>query len=379
VLEGWVSLGQIASAAQLVSITTGLLSKNYNPTVDLILSVGSMLSAANMKLDAIYDRIELLHADIQNLRAEVEAVPLKTVEIEFGLTLRARAKKIARIMEDKDAYFGNQKGLFEDLFAATSKLETAVEDYIEVCRDNKFDGITHVILATDALYRAYLILMGFEATSHGIAIPVGRMVNTLQYSVDTVTDAVEDSRIGLAKLAVVAEENAATYQLPYAWFTRKIEADAVPLIVSSLIAQKKANVPNHKFTPEMYWNPRDNAYEHVIGADGKIQGSWSYSYNLLEIDSVAPALDAGSYGLKPLELLNDSKMTAISAEENDDTLWELGGGDKMTIVKKLTKIEDEYNALVARYYNVNLTLHSCRHFTTIMGRRLERRKEVYAA
>ncbi|WP_171180714.1 hypothetical protein [Ruegeria sp. HKCCD8929] len=361
-----------------MSITTGLLSKNYNPTVDLILSVGSMLSAANMKLDAIYDRIELLHADIQNLRAELEAVPLKTVEIEFGLTLRSRAKKIARIMEDKDAYFGNQKGLFEDLFAATSKLETAVEDYIEVCRDNKFDGITHVILATDALYRAYLILMGFEAMSNGIAIPVGRMVNTLQYSVDTVTDAIEDSRIGLAKLAVVAEENATTYQLPYAWFTRRLEADSVPLVVNSLIAQRKANVPNHKFYPEVYWNPQDNAYEPVIGTDGKIQGSSSYSYNLLEIDGVAPALDAGSYGLKPLELLNDSKMTAISAEENDDTLWELGGRDKMTIVKKLTKIEDEYNALVARYYNVNLTLHSCRHFTTVMGQRIDRIKEVYA-
>jgi hypothetical protein len=374
-----MSLGQIASAAQLVSITTGLLSKNYNPTVDLILSVGSMLSAANMKLDAIYDRIELLHADIQDLRAEVEAVPLKTVEIEFGLTLRARAKKIARIMEDKGAYFGNQKSLFEDLFAATSKLETAIEDYIEVCRDNKFDGITHVILATDALYRAYLILMGFEAMSNGIAIPVGRIVNTLQYSVDTVTDAVEDSRIGLAKIATVAEENATTYQLPYARFTRRLEADAVPLIVSSLIAQKKVNVPNHKFFEEMYWNPRDNAYEPVIGRDGKISGRWRHSYNLLEIDSVAPALDAGSYGLKTLELLNDSKLTAISAEENDDTLWEVGGGDKMTIVKKLTRIEDEYNALVARYYNVSLNLHSCRHFTAVMGNRIDRIKEVYAA
>jgi hypothetical protein len=373
-----VSLGQIASAAQLVSITTGLLSKNYNPTVDLILSVGSMLSATNMKLDAIYDRIELLHADIQDLRAEVEAVPLKTVEIEFGLTLRSRAKKIARIMEDKDAYFGNQKALFEELYTATSKLETAVEDYIEVCRENKFDGITHVILASDALYRAYLILMGFEAMSNGIAVPVGRIVNTLQYSVDTVTDAIEDSRIGLAKLAVVAEEMTTAYQLPYAWFTRKLETDSVPLIVSSLVAQKKANVPNHKFSPEQYWNPRDNAYETVI-IDGQIQGSWSYNYNLLEIDSVAPALDPGTYGLKPLELLNDSKMTNISADQTDDTLWELGGGDKMTIVKKLTKIEDEYNALVARYYNVNLTLHSCRHFTSVMGQRIDRIKEVYAA
>lgn len=374
-----MSLGQIASAAQLVSITTGLLSKNYNPTVDLIMSVGSMLSAANMKLDAIYDRIELLHADIQNLRSEVEAVPLKTVELQLGVTLRSRAKKIARLMEDKDAYFGNQRAFFEDLYKATATLETAIEDYIEVCRENRFDGITHVILASDALYRAYLILMGFEAMSNGIALPVGRIVNTLQYSVDTVTDAIEDTRIGLAKLSIVAEEKATAYQLPYAWFTRRLETDSVPLIVSSLVAQKKANVPNHKFSPDMYWNPRDNVYEPVIGADGKVQGSWSYSYNLLEIDSVAPALDLVKLSLKPLELLNDSKLTNISADQNDATLWELGGGDKMTIVKKLTKIEDEYNALVARYYNVNLALHSCRHFRKIMGDRIGRIKEVYAA
>ncbi|MEM6822275.1 MAG: hypothetical protein AAF558_10070 [Verrucomicrobiota bacterium] len=364
-----VPLAQISSAAQIVSITTGLMSKNYDPTVDLLKSLGDMLSAVNMKLEAIYSRLDLMHKDIHALRVQVANIPARTVDLEMNLKLRAGTRTLSDFEARRPLYYGNEAAFYKDLEKEVDRHREDLLNYAESCRERGYDGILNIIIAGDALVRGYMNLFDIDAANSGIDLPMGRVVSDMMTIEQLLDEAINAKEIGL--IALKAETQREVFNIELRGINR-VTPHTQNRVMAEMLPRGQVQVLRPVF---------QLIYQDVPGDGWQVTGSrrtgTSYhevKFKVIDIDLPDDFIETKVPGL----LYDDASVKDISKSEMSDRYWHYDTSKGSSVVNELGNMEEKYNRHVAKHFEIAFALKAATEFQDILKQKIKDFKDIYA-
>lgn len=146
------SLGAVSAAFSLASGIGGFLSRGSNPTVPLLISLSQAVEALNIKIDAIDQKLDLMLAELFEIRQLVENLPYENQLLGLGIDMREpyssflELKPETQVESPSEAYLRAIPGIRD-------RMRTTRIRYLDLALQHRapaFEAVLQLALAQDA-------------------------------------------------------------------------------------------------------------------------------------------------------------------------------------------------------------------------------------
>lgn len=147
-----VTLATVSAAFNLASGIAGFLSRDANPTVPWLISLGEAVDALNIKIDAIDRKLDLMLAELFEIRQLVEKLPYENQLLGLGIAMREPYAAFLELKPETQSESPSEAYL-RAIPKIRDRMRTTRIRYLDLARQERapaFEAVLQLALAQDA-------------------------------------------------------------------------------------------------------------------------------------------------------------------------------------------------------------------------------------
>ncbi len=146
------TLATVSAAFNLASGIAGFLSRDANPTVPWLISLGKAVDALNIKIDAIDHTLDLMLAELFKIRQLVEKLPYENQLLGLGIAMREPYAAFLELKPETQSESPSEAYL-RAIPKIRDRMRTTRIRYLDLARQERapaFEAVLQLALAQDA-------------------------------------------------------------------------------------------------------------------------------------------------------------------------------------------------------------------------------------
>lgn len=147
-----ITLATVSAAFNLASGIAGFLSRDANPTVPLLISLEEAVDALNIKIDAIDRKLDLMLAELFEIRQLVEKLPYENQLLGLGIDMREPYAAFLELKPETQSESPSEAYL-RAIPKIRDRMRTTRIRYLDLARQERapaFEAVLQLALAQDA-------------------------------------------------------------------------------------------------------------------------------------------------------------------------------------------------------------------------------------